>query len=112
MRRARSGVNPECEISLCLSGNGTSILETKGAFDAAGDHAVKPAQDKCKAKAIRKWENKYKEKSIAESSGAIDNIVFGIAREINGQWRVYRGDGEDYDDTTSDNWKLLDDIIS
>ena len=88
------------------------ILETKGAFDAQGDHAINPEQDKCKAKAIRQWENKYKAKSIAESSGVIDDIVFGMVKEINGKWRVYRGDGSDYDDTTSSNWKLWEDIIS
>jgi type III restriction enzyme len=88
------------------------ILETKGSFDAQGDHAIKKDQDKCKAKAIKQWENKYKAKSIAESAGVIDDIVFGMVKEINGKWKVYRGDGGDYEDTTSSNWKSWEDIIS
>lgn len=86
------------------------LIETKGYVDAACDHAIESDKDKCKAKAIYGWLTKYAEKSVDASEG-IDKIVFGIAKKINGDWRIYQGDGKDYDDFTSENWKLLSDIV-
>lgn len=87
------------------------IIETKGSADANGDHAIEPETDKCKAKAISDWlASKYKRQSL-EACNDIDDIVFGIAKEINGNWRIYQGNGNTYQDFTSSDWKLLDTIV-
>ena len=87
------------------------ILETKGGYDEDGDHAIAPEKDKNKAKAIRKWlKSKHMKKSLEQSEG-IDYIVFGICRKFFDDWKIYVGDGSDYDDRSSDNWKPLVNII-
>lgn len=95
---------------IALKGETLFIIETKGEVNASGDHAIEPERDKSKAKAIYGWLTKYKRKSIEESEG-ISDIVFGIAKKINGDWRIYRGNGSDYDDFTGGNWKLLSDVV-
>ena len=87
------------------------ILETKGGYDEDGDHAIAPDKDKNKAKAIRKWlKSKHMKKSLDQSKG-IDYIVFGICRKFFDDWKIYVGDGSDYEDRSSDNWKPLVNII-
>ena len=87
------------------------ILETKGGYDEDGDHAIAPDKDKNKSKAIRKWlKSKHMKKSLDESNG-IDYIVFGICRKFFDDWKIYVGDGSDYEDRSSDNWKSLIEII-
>lgn len=96
---------------LSLKGTTLYIIETKGDVDAAGDHAREPEIDPCKAKAVYAWNNKYKQKSIDASNG-VDDIVFGIAKKINGDWKLYRGDGSTYDDFNGEDWELLRDIVN
>lgn len=87
------------------------ILETKGGYDEEGDHAIAPDKDKNKAKAIRKWlKSKHMKKSLDKSPG-VDYIVFGICRKFFDDWKIYVGDGNDYDDRSSDGWKPLINII-
>lgn len=41
----------------------------------------------------------------------IDGIVFGISKSIKGVEMACQGDGSDYENETSPDWKRLDDIL-
>lgn len=94
-----------------VKGRTLYILERKGDKTDKQDFAISPEEDKKKAKAIWEWmTSQRKVLSIAASEG-IDDIVFGISKSIKGVEMVYQGDGEDYENEGSSNWKKLDDIL-
>lgn len=87
------------------------ILEVKGDVKGRIDNAIASDIDACKAVAVSEWlHSKWKQISIDASHG-IDDIVFGIVKKINRDWRIYVGDGSDYADTTSSNWVLLMNLL-
>ena len=87
------------------------IIEVKGDKDIAKDKAIDPAADRGKAIATHKWlTSKHKAQSL-NACRDIDDIVFGIIRKINGDWRFYTGDGSDYENTTSEHWVLFADLV-
>lgn len=87
------------------------ILEIKGDVKGRTDNAIASDIDACKAVAVSEWlHSKWRQISI-DSSHGIDDIVFGIVKKINRDWRIYVGDGSDYTDTTSSNWILLMNLL-
>ena len=92
-------------------GNKLLILEVKGNVDGKNDNAIEADVDACKARSISEWlRSKWKKVSVDASTG-IDDIVFGIVRKINRDWRIYVGDGSDYSDTAGSSWKPLYTLI-
>ena len=87
------------------------ILEIKGDVKGKSDNAIAADVDACKAIAVSEWLNsKWKQMSI-NASPNIDDIVFGIVKKINQDWRIYVGDGSDYDDMTGKSWTLLMNLL-
>lgn len=96
---------------LAIKGKTLFVIETKGAVDGAGDHSIEKDKDKAKSKAVYAWNNKYKQKSI-DASDNIDNIVFAIAKKINGDWKIYQGNGNNYEEFNGEDWILFRDIVN
>lgn len=96
---------------IAKKGNKLLILEVKGDVDGKTDNAIEADVDACKARAISEWlHSKWKKVSVDASTG-IGDIVFGIVRKINRDWRIYVGDGSDYSDTAGSSWKQLHTLI-
>lgn len=94
-----------------IKGRTLYILERKGDKTDKQDFAISPEEDKKKAKAIWEWMTSQRKALSIVASEGIDDIVFGISKSIKGTEMVYQGDGTDYENEGSSNWKKLDDIL-